>query len=238
MNDYVNDLIAASGEERKEDQATFDDLWSRVTYNASLWKSIRPRPIEDSSKWVVMKAFGAMEENVSGNGGVISTPLEPEKLPYEPVKAPAAHDMWGIGMLLFRMFSKRDLFQTTSDGNIVSDEDVVSVARWNEESGMKNITAESISDPVLRDLLRHLISTSDKRYSSVSEVLSHPYFDDDAIEEADLLHQQVVHAEFIFETGDSEIHSSHEGAQGVVEAYNENAEVCVNRYTLEDDSKY
>jgi len=185
VDDYVSMLEEASGGST-ENQARFDDLWSRIAENAETWSRIRPRRNKEG---------GVVVPKVFRNKNSTKVPLHPELLPYKPLKASVSQDMWTFGLLLFRQYSKLNLFRCTSELELISDEDYCRLANWSENDGFELIDENNVEDPVLRDLLRKLLAREEDRLKSTEEVFQHAFFDELNLEKVDMLRYQVVHLE-------------------------------------------
>jgi len=148
----------------------FSDLWARVTSNAELWDKIRPRKIGDS-----YYAIRAYHRSVTSG-----KPVHPEKLPYELRKTDARQDTWTLGLLLYEIMTGEVMFRTAKSGDIEEDSSFATLCEWDLSGQFEQEKLAKVCNPVARDLLRTLLSSS-MRYD-MDDVRHHAFFGNNEVE--------------------------------------------------------
>jgi hypothetical protein len=104
--------------------------------------------------------------------------------------AHVSHDMWALGVILYRLCSRLSLFIEDDQDNCKFNEDLGELALWTDADKMQRL--KNIDDTATRELVSKLLSKEPwKRPRSIDDVLSMPFHERDVI--ALKLQQMVPH---------------------------------------------
>ncbi|KAF0683078.1 Aste57867_24858 [Aphanomyces stellatus] len=141
--------------EDEADEAVHELYW-RV--GDDIWRKMKPR-----GGGYVVRSF---------RHGVPTTGL-----PYRPLKASHAIDMWALGCMLFEMHAKAPLVPVDRDGDVVA-EAIGQAATWTQEA-LEDHIRHHIVNELARDLILALLVVNPTSRIDISQVMTHRYFDPD-----------------------------------------------------------
>jgi serine/threonine protein kinase len=95
--------------------------------------------------------------------------------------AHVSHDMWALGVMLYRFCARQSLFYEDDEDNIKADSDyLIELARWTDE--FKHQRLQNIEDTATRTLVSKLLEKQPwKRPRSIDDVLAMPFNEMDVI---------------------------------------------------------
>jgi hypothetical protein len=95
--------------------------------------------------------------------------------------AHVSHDMWALGVILYRFCARQSLFYEDDEDNIKADSDyIIELARWTDE--FKHQRLQNIEDTATRTLVSKLLEKQPwKRPRSIDDVLAMPFNEMDVI---------------------------------------------------------
>ncbi|KAF0691110.1 Aste57867_17608 [Aphanomyces stellatus] len=134
---------------------------------AHYWQEMEESNLELSSKvqprhdWVV-KSFHSISSHSHA-------------LPYKPVKATPAIDMWSFGVMMYQFYSGVELVPTDRNQD-VDENGIERAATWTKDDLTTRIQ-NKVSNPLARDLLMKLLTIDPADRISATAMLSHEYFD-------------------------------------------------------------
>ncbi|KAF0718233.1 Aste57867_1802 [Aphanomyces stellatus] len=142
--------------DEKEKEIHLQYWHSIVGSNTELWEKVKPR-----NNWVV-KTFHLSKD--------------PQNiLPYEPVIATPALDMWAFGVMMYQLYSGVELIPTDRNQD-VDESGIERAATWTKDDLSTRIQ-NKVSNPLVRDLLMKLLAIEPNDRISAKAMLSHEYFD-------------------------------------------------------------
>ena len=158
-----------------DDSSLADAFMERIGHNSNLWNKIKPRKCVDKSGTEHFFAVrcAKLDERTD-------MPLLPEALPYDLVPVSEAQDIWGFGLIFYKMQTGRDLFHTVNNGNLALNNDFSKLTNWSSDDALGIVMDEGAGmgiGALQRDLIRRIFSPLSGRGAlTMSEVLLHPYF--------------------------------------------------------------
>ncbi|RHY44927.1 hypothetical protein DYB34_011141, partial [Aphanomyces astaci] len=96
-------------------------------------------------------------------------------LPFQPVVASPALDVWAFGVLMYQMYSGVELVPTDINQD-VDDSGIARAATWTDADLSKRLQ-NKVSNALARDLMAKLLVVDPSDRISVQAMLSHPYFE-------------------------------------------------------------
>ena len=136
-----------------------------------LWEKVEPKKSELSGRVFVVKSFVAdtdeVQDIVSGERYEVNIVRNADGLPYEPVKATAAVDMWALGTILYFMLTGQRLFDVDIDYDL---KDGKSMRELHDRTVKgSNNKLDKVKDKKMKKLLMMLLSEDpEKRGSAIS----------------------------------------------------------------------
>ena len=131
-----------------------------------LWKKIQPDYDYDEECYYCVKTFLADDDGMIHDVG---------NLPYKPMKADKAIDLWSFGVLLYKLLSKNSLFDTNKDEDLTSYRGFNELYYWDSQKRKNKLL--DIEDERAQDLLQILLSKKSEERKTIESVLKHPYID-------------------------------------------------------------
>ena len=131
-----------------------------------LWKKIQPVYDHDEECYYCVKTFLADDDGMIHDVG---------NLPYKPMKADKAIDLWSFGVLLYKLLSKNSLFDTNKDEDLTYHRCFKELYYWNSQKRDNKLL--DIEDERAQDLLQILLSKKSEERKTIESVLKHPYID-------------------------------------------------------------
>ncbi|RHZ15144.1 hypothetical protein DYB37_009645, partial [Aphanomyces astaci] len=96
-------------------------------------------------------------------------------LPFQPVVASPALDVWAFGVLMYQMYSGVELVPTDINQD-VDDSGIARAATWTDADLSKRLQ-NKVSNALARDLMAKLLVVDPSDRISVQAMLGHPYFE-------------------------------------------------------------
>ncbi|ETW06427.1 serine/threonine protein kinase, variant 1 [Aphanomyces invadans] len=161
------------------DAAAIAAHWNdQVDANPELWAKVQPR------HHYCVKTFHDVSASTT--------------LPFKPVLASPAIDVWAFGVVMYQMYSGVELVPTDINQD-VDESGIVRAATWTDADVAKRLN-NKVSNALARDLIAKLLVVDPDDRISVAGILAHPYFEvkyDDAsgqllLDKLDALHVQVA----------------------------------------------
>jgi hypothetical protein len=148
----------------------FEKYWAAVRESSSeLWSKVAPKRDSNGLHFVV-KTY-----RVSGED---DAPVDVGALPYEPVKATVAVDIWALGALLYNLCAKQPLAPSTRDDDLISGDAMKFIANWDDATAREALL--KVRDPAARDLCSRLLRADpiERRDVDLEDLLKcHPFFE-------------------------------------------------------------
>jgi len=168
----------------EKEGCSFENSWTRVQNIAALWKRIQPRHV--GGYFYAVKCFRA-----SVDGGVHL----PEELPYDLVPISPSLDIWCFGSLMFELITGESLLRSNKSNNIVNDSDFEKLYNWSMADYSFARRFNDINNPLGRNLLRTLLTSTAHRSRNMKIILKHQFFCDIEDETTSKLCREFAHEE-------------------------------------------
>lgn len=140
----------------------YHNFWGYIEAKSKLWCEIRPLEVESESECDETWYYVPKCHITSPNKNI---PYKEKCLPYDLVPATARHDIFGYGKFLLELFN-------TSQRSVNNFITFKSLFDWNNGDKF-----DYIKDPLVRNLIRSLLSRFKFRPKTMKEVLLHPLFE-------------------------------------------------------------
>lgn len=132
-----------------EETLRFEQYFAGVKeHDEVLWRKIAPRVIGNKGPAYVVKTV--LGEHTSG------IPQEAKALPYDPVQATPAIDIWSFGVLLFTLCTGSPLFGVNRDDDLDSAVAMKELYEWTDAVKVQKL--RKVADPIARQLLIEILS--------------------------------------------------------------------------------
>ncbi len=143
--------------------------------NAAAWRKIEPQFGPEST--LVVKTFLTEPYSYTRHGkqdSFLAIKGNDQDLPYSPVLASEAIDLWSFGSLMYALLTGRPLFDLDRSGCFKSFESMKELFTWSDSHKLKRLA--DIEDSAARDLLETLLSRDPKERGTFRETLEHVFF--------------------------------------------------------------
>ena len=133
-----------------------------------MWNKIQPKQHKYKPIYYCVKTF------LSDDDGTIQNI---QGLPYTPIKANEAIDLWSLGTVLYKLLSGKSLFDTDKNEDLTSSYGFEDLYHWDDHK--RDIKLRNITDRKAKSLLRTLLSKDPLERQNIEYVLKHAYVSTD-----------------------------------------------------------
>ena len=146
---------------------------------SNYWEKIKPMIDDDQQVAYAVKTFRVSRHVASKPGlGGRKIPdkvmIVKEGLPYKPVYASEAIDLWSLGVLLYALVTGKPLFDIDRNDDLKSEKAFKELYWWSDKHKEKKI--QNIKDATARELLMKLLSKEPADRGTMMEVLNDDFF--------------------------------------------------------------
>jgi len=160
---------------KEDDQKCFMDYFDHEDKKGWHWKKIKPMK-SSSEDYFVVKTFEHEIEKIVDH--IENVPVENLKikvgLPYEPVEATTAIDLWSFGTILYFLCAQFPLFKVNVDDDLVDGDNMEKLCNWNDE--LKKEALNAIEESPAKTLLSRLLSKEPDARGTIADLLNDPFF--------------------------------------------------------------
>ncbi|VEU38587.1 unnamed protein product [Pseudo-nitzschia multistriata] len=162
-----------------EELNQFEAYYKHLDAKSLKWKGIKHQTPRATNDYYCLKTFDT--EMKEGNpdidtGKVDAVESVKEGLPYDPVVATEAIDLWSLGTILYFLCTKRSLFRVDTNDNLADGDAMEQLYYWNDETKMKRVNSKDIIDPGAKKILLKLLSREPGDRGTLEELLNEPFF--------------------------------------------------------------
>lgn len=163
---------------RLQDKDTYD-RFNDYFEHVEILRRNKIGPKQSSSReFFMVKTFETefrSKEDITGKVEEIN--VIKDGLPYEPVKATAAIDLWSFGTILYFLCARRSLFEVDLNDDLADGKTMENLYYWNDKRRDEVLNEARFEDPLAKELLRKLLSKEPEHRGTVADLLKNPFFD-------------------------------------------------------------
>jgi len=186
--------------------------------HSAAWNKIKPKVSSTGDQFFIKTFSTAYEErqDTGGTGKLIQVEvIEEGSLPYDPIIATPAFDMWSFGTVLYTMCTGRTLFNTDVNGDLVDGDAMMELFIWNDK--IKKAKLDMVADPLAKELLDSLLEREPERRGDIDTALDQRFFKSDFLSDHyEVLVKQVVEKNLLAEKLSKEFNNNIDRCTSVI----------------------
>ena len=155
----------------------FEAYFRQQKQIGSTWNKIKPKVCSNGDIYLVktfLTSYVSKTDPDKLSNVTRSEIMKKGFLPYDPILATPAADMWSFGTVLYSMCTGHTLFHTDANGDLADVNAFAELYHWNDET--KEAKLSKVTCPLARELLRTLLSRDPKQRQDIDSALESKFF--------------------------------------------------------------